>query len=283
MNTQTLVAVYDTAAHAEAAVRDLRAANVPVEAIKQHAKNGAMSGSRTTSTPTQQQGFWASLFGAEPDHDTTVYDRSIESGSTVVTVKADLDRYDRVSAILEKHNPIDLDERVAQYGSSETRTTRTTTAPAMGARGTATAATDRGTIQLAADSLSVGKRAVSGGTTRIRKYVVEIPVQEQVSLHGEKVTIQRHPVNDGRPVGNASFADETIEMTETKEEAVVSKTAHVTEEIGLRKEASDRVETVKDTVRREEAKVEKVPGGKTEGTRTSGTSSTKPPRPDQRG
>jgi uncharacterized protein (TIGR02271 family) len=278
MNTQTFVAVYDTAAHADAAVRDLRSANVPAEAITQHAKNDAMS-DFTSSVPAQEQGFWARLFGAEPDDDTTVYDRSIESGSTLVTVKAGADQYDRVSAILEKHNPIDLDERAAQYGSLET----TTTAQAMGAPGTPAAMTDGGAIQLAEESLSVGKRAVSGGTTRIRKYVVETPVEEQVNLHSEKVTIERRPVTGVRPVGDASFADKTIEMTEMSEEAVVSKTARVTEEISLRKEARDRVETVKDTVRREEAKVEKVPGETTETTHTSGSPSATPPRPAERG
>jgi uncharacterized protein (TIGR02271 family) len=277
MNTQTFVAVYDTAAHADAAVRDLRSANVPAEAITQHAKNEALS-DFTGSAPAQEQGFWASLFGAEPHDDTTVYDRSIESGSAVVTVRAGADQYDRVIAILEKHNPIDLDERAAQYGSLET----TTTAPAMGAPGTAAPMTDGGAIQLAEESLSVGKRAVSGGTTRIRKYVVETPVEKQVNLHSEKVTIERRPVTEDRPVGDVSFADKTIEMTEISEEAVVSKTARVTEEIGLRKEASDRVETVRDTVRREEAKVEKVPGG-TETTRTSGVSSATPPRPADHG
>ena len=52
---------------------------------------------------------------------------------------------------------------------------------------------------------------------------------------------------------------------------------------GLFKEASDRVETIKDTVRREEAQVEKLPGGKSEPTRTSGVSSATPPRPADRG
>ena len=96
------------------------------------------------------------------------------------------------------------------------------------------------------------------------------------------MTIERRPVSDNRPLDNASFADKTIEMTETSEEAVVSKTARVTEEIGLRKEASDRVETIKDTVRREEAEVEKV-AGETETTRTSGISSATPLRPAERG
>ena len=279
MTLQTLVAVFDTAAHADAAVSDLRSANVPEEAIMRHAKSGAISGAGTSSASAQEQGFWATLFGTEADN-TTVYDRSIESGSTVVTVKAGSDQYDRISAILEQHNPIDLDERSAEH-ASETTTARTTS-PVLNSRDALAPAKDGDTIQLAAESLSVGKRAVSGGTTRIRKYVVETPVEEQVNLHSERVTIERRPVSDGRPLDNASFTDKTIEMTETSEEAVVSKTARVTEEIGLRKEASDRVETIKDTVRREEAEVEKV-AGETETTRASGISSATPLRPAERG
>jgi Domain of unknown function (DUF2382) len=58
---------------------------------------------------------------------------------------------------------------------------------------------------------------------------VENPVEEQVTLQGEKITIDRRPVTGGQPV--AEFTDKTIEMTETNEEAVVSKTARVTEEV----------------------------------------------------
>lgn len=260
MNEQTLVAVYDTAAHADAAVSDLRGAAVPSDFISQHTKNASVSGTTATGAPVHKEGFWANLFGGEPDHDTTLYDRSIETGSTVVTVRVPGDQYDRVSAILERHNPIDLDERASQYGSSTTTTTRTMTAPVMGDQDTAVKPTDDSTLQLSEETLSVGKRAVSGGTTRIRRYVVETPVEEQVTLHSEKVTLDRRPVSDGRPVGNADFTDKMIEMTETSEEAVVSKTARVTEEVSLRKQATDRVETVKDTVRREDVEIEEVPG-----------------------
>jgi hypothetical protein len=175
MNEQTLVAVYDTSEHADAAVRDLKTANVPADAISQHAKSGSNSANMGTTMayPVREPGFWSSLFGGEPDHDTAVYDRSIESGSTVVTVRVPVEHFDRVSAILEKHDPIDLDERATHYGAAETTTSRTTTAPAVGTRGTATTETDGGSLQLAEEGLSVGKRAVSGGTTRIRRYVVE--------------------------------------------------------------------------------------------------------------
>jgi uncharacterized protein (TIGR02271 family) len=251
MTEQTLVAVYDTAAHADAAVRDLKAADVPADAISQHAGT-ATAGATATSTaaPVRETGFWSSLFGGEPDHDTSVYDRSLESGSTVVTVKVPEQHVTRVSDILEKHNPIDLDERASSYGVTETATTTRT--------GT-TAGSEGEKMQLAEETLSVGKRAVNRGTTRIRRYVVETPVQEQVTLRSENVTVDRRPVNDGRPVTGAAFTDKVVEMTETGEEAVVSKTARVKEEVSLRKDATERVETVKDTVRRQEVEVEEVP------------------------
>jgi uncharacterized protein (TIGR02271 family) len=278
MNEQTLVAVYDTAAHADAAVRDLEAANVPADAISRHANSESMQGSAGMGmAPAREQGFWASLFGGEPDHDTAVYDRSIDDGSTVVTVRVPEEQFERVSALLEQHDPVDLDERAGRYGSAGTATISTARPPETGTRAT-TAAADDASIQLAEESLSVGKRAVSGGTTRIRRYVVETPVQEQVTLHGEKVTTERRPVTDGRPVGDADFTEKTIEMTETSEEAVVAKTARVTEEVSLRKDASDRVETVRDTVRRDEVEIEQVPGGPT----TSGMAGATPATPAQR-
>ncbi len=47
-------------------------------------------------------------------------------------------------------------------------------------------------------------------------------VEEQVTLQDETVVIDRRPVTGGQPV--AEFTDKTIEMTETHEEPVVSKT-----------------------------------------------------------
>ena len=126
MPVETIVAIYDTAAQADAAVRDLKAANVPADAISQHADTTTAS---TTAAPAREQGFWASLFGGEPDTDAEVYNRSLQSGSTVVTVKVDERLIAQVTGILEQHDPVDIDERAAGYGLSQTTTTTTTRAP----------------------------------------------------------------------------------------------------------------------------------------------------------
>ena len=277
---ETIVAVFETTAQAEAAVSELKAAGVPASAISQHAGAGAGTMSAGSATPmaapVREQGFWASLFGGEPDHDTTVYDRSLDSGSTVVTVKAPGAHVTSVLDILESHNPIDIDERASGYGLSQTATTGaamgTTTGTTMGATtgttGSAMGSAD--TIKLTEERLAVGKRLINRGGTRIRRFVVETPIEEQVTLHDEKVTLERRPVTDGRPVTDADFSEKTIEMTETAEEAVIAKQAFVTEEIALRKQASERVQTVRDTVRREDVEIEQIPGEAVSTTSTTG-------------
>ena len=218
-----------------------------------------------------EQGFWASLFGGEPDHDTAVYDRSVQGGSSVVTVRVPDEHVARVMQILETHNPVDIDERASSYGLTQT-TTATALPAAAPVRPAATAA-GAGTIQLAEEQIAVGKRVVNRGGTRIRRFVVETPVEQQVTLHEEKVSVERRPVTDGRPATD-SFSEKVVEVTATAEEAVVGKTARVVEEVALRKEAVDRVETVRDTVRKEEVEIEQVPGE----TVTSGTTVPVTPR-----
>ena len=284
MTDETIVAIYDTPAHAELAAADLRQAGVPGDAIDVHA-DAPMTGASTQAAPGREQGFWSSVFGGEPDPDTAVCARSLASGSTVVTVKTPATHVARVMEILESHKPIDIDERATGYGL--TKTTTTTTQPMAAAMPvaaptaavmptTARSTDDAGMIQLSEETLAVGKRVVNRGGTRIRRFVVETPVEESVSLHSERVVLERHPVTDGRAPTD-SFSDKTIEMTEMAEEAVVSKTARVVEEIGLRKESSDRVETVRDTVRKEGVEVVQVPGAAT--TTTTNGPAAKPGTP----
>jgi len=287
MTEETIVAMYDTPAHAEAAIRDLKAADVPPNAISRHAQSGTAGG--TTSAPAREPGFWSSLFGGE-SADSAVYDRSVASGSTVVTVKVPEQHKSRVVEILERHDPIDFDDRAASYGTTQTTTTTTTAAAPILAPvakaplpKAAVAATGDDTIKVMEERLVVGKRAVNQGGARVRSYVVETPVEEQVSLHSETVRVERRPVTDGRLVTDADFGERSVEMRSSSEEAVVGKEARVVEEISLHKEASDRVETVHDTVRSTKVDVEQVPAAEATTTTTTTAATTKlaaaPPLP----
>ncbi len=144
------------------------------------------------------------------------------------------------------------------HPENETRATTGMTG-ATAARSAATAGTAQSgeAIPIVEERLTVGKRAVNRGRVRVRSYVVETQVEEQVALRQEHVDVERRTVN--RPVTTADealFAERTIEATETSEEAVVAKEARVVEELVVRKDAEERVQTVRDTVRRTEVEVE---------------------------
>jgi Domain of unknown function (DUF2382) len=197
MNEEIIVAVYDTEAHAAAAVRDLEAAHVPQVAISRHAGTKSASGAAISSANSDEgQGFWSSLFGGEPDHDTAVYDRSLESGSSVVTVRVPDEHVDGVTRILERHQPIDIDERAASLGLGANRTFAAA-ADTQRSRETALPNGGEEVIALSEEQLRVGKRLVNRGTTHIRRFVVETPVEENVTLHTERVSIDRRPASAG--------------------------------------------------------------------------------------
>jgi uncharacterized protein (TIGR02271 family) len=119
----------------------------------------------------------------------------------------------------------------------------------------APSATQDEVIPLAEEQLEVGKRTLDRGTTRVRRYVVEKPVEQDVTLRGERVTIERRRPVEGTAAAGGAFEERTVEVRETEEVPVVEKTARVAEEVAIRKEATERTETVKDTVRREEVEV----------------------------
>ena len=143
-------------------------------------------------------------------------------------------------------------------GTASSRTTSEQVGMAGGDQGrTGSMAEGSEAIPVMEETLRVGKRDVGGGRVRVRSYVVETPVEEQVNLRRETVDVERRAVD--RPVTDADrlFQDRTIEATETSEEAVIGKEARVKEEVLLRKEAEERTETVRDTVRHPEVEVER--------------------------
>jgi len=126
----------------------------------------------------------------------------------------------------------------------------------QGAREAGFAGREDETIPVVEERLRVGKRDVSLGRVRVRSYVVEEPVEADVTLRQERVEVERRPTDRPLEAGEEAFVDRTLEAEERTEEAVVGKETRVTEEIGLRRESDQRTETVSDTVRHTEVEVE---------------------------
>jgi stress response protein YsnF len=109
-------------------------------------------------------------------------------------------------------------------------------------------------VAIGEEVLNVGTRTIPGKTTRIRRVVVESPVQQDVTLHTETVVVERRRPMSGS--GQDVLTEVTVEMSDTNEVPVVSKAVHLVEEVLLRKEVTARTETIRDTVRRDTLEIE---------------------------
>ncbi len=277
MTQETIVVVFDTAARAGEAVEALEAAGVPAAAIERHAAGAAASRAAGATGTASSVGFWTRLFADQTTAEQNiVYERVTQAGGEVLTVALqDAERDgDRVMDILEQHHPVDVHERAATYAVSAQPPGA---ASAVGAP-VSTPASEQ-VIQLSEEALAVGKRTVERGTTRVRRFVTSQAVKEDVTLRDEIVSVHRRLVTDGIRVGADAFTDRVIEMTESREEVVVAKTARVAEEVIVHKEVQEHVETVHENLRREELEVTKMPAAPTAGAGRTATDTAIPTFP----
>lgn len=308
--SQTITALYDNHADATAAQSKLLALGIPAGSIK------ILSGTQTTQTSTTttatkpDEGFWGSLKELfMPEEDRYAYNEGLSRGGTMLSVTTDAAHVDRVFDIVEEHGSVDLDEREAtwrkegwsgyQAGSVGSATASTSAlrnpmasevaggATATRAAGATAAVAAHGAAQTGTDyipvveeRLNVGKRMVESGRVRVRSYAVEEAVSENVTLHDETVQVDRRVVDRAvTPGDEALFADKVIEATEMREQAVVSKDARVVGEVGIRKDATQRTETVSDKVRHTEVEVEDGRGNVSRTGTTGTTTETTPRKP----
>ena len=200
--------------------------------------------------------FFSSLTGGDEDAHNS-YAAGVNTGGALLSVKADDDQANSVAALLRQHGARDI-EGGTRNASYEETTDKT--------RGTATTnTTGQTSIPIVEEELVVGKREVDMGGVRVYSHIVERPVSADVSLHNERIDVQRRAVN--RPATAADFqtGSQPIELRATGEEAVVGKTARVVEEVSVGRQGSDRTETINDSVRKTEVDVEELPGAATKG------------------
>jgi uncharacterized protein (TIGR02271 family) len=255
MNYEKIVALFDTAEHAEAASRNLQAADFPGSEISIIDNKTLSAGGRTVSEP----GLWHRLFGRNIEqHEAVVYGRTVESGGTVLTLRVPESDVPRAMGILNAHKVVDIKSRAIEQGLVAPAAIAMAAGASSAASTVGTAISRDQVLRLAEEQLNVGKKMVVEGTTRVRRFVTARPVEAKISLHEEHATVVRRAISDPKFLQDIDWSDRTIEVTETDEQAVVSKSARIAEEVVLSKEGSDREEIIRDTVRRQQAEVERV-------------------------
>lgn len=201
-------------------------------------------------------GLVGSLTGAGlSEADAKAHSEGVSRGGTLVTVRADDAKTGRVEQIMKGGAGSGMGARASMPDNTATQRTSGTGIGTAGASTPHMSGPDE-TIKVVREDLTIGKRAVEHGGVRVTSHVVETPVEEQVSLHEEKVRLERRPVTEGGTVPADAFQERVIEVQAMSEEAVISKEARVVEEIAIRKSVEDRVETVRDTVRETKVEIE---------------------------
>ncbi len=280
----TVVGVYDSYAQAQNAMNELLASGFSRDEVELSPE------SETEATTTKTGGsaignFFRSLFGMdERREERDVYAEAVRRGSCVLTVDADDDEErDRAIEVMNRYDPVDIEERAAQwrsqgwagydenaprYTQSEIDTERQRYAQERNA-GTAPetirqqAREGETRIPVVEEELRVGKREVQRGGVRVYTRVREKPVHETVELRQEHVNVDRRPVDQPASEADlAAFKEGSVELRETAEEPVVSKTARVVEEVVVGKEVTQETQDVNDTVRRTDVDVEQLGASK---------------------
>lgn len=264
--SRTITAMFDSRSEAESARARLSSSGLEAERVRIIDQETGSS----TGGAGGQDGFWASLKDLfMPDEDRHAYGEGIRRGGYMLVAEVEKDDVDRACQLLDQDGSIDFEQRQSEWrnqGWAGYQADRQAGAFGQlgGDRDGASFSNDRSVeeerIPIANEELRVGKREVERGGARVRSYIRETPVHEQVNLREEHVDIERRPVSgefSRTGLADDVFQEREIEMTERAEEAVVSKEARVEEELVVRKTADTHVENIDDTVRHTEVEVDK--------------------------
>ena len=251
---EKVVSVYETTDKAKAALNVLRNSGIDTSDVSLLDRNTIGAG-----IDQQHIGLWRRLFGQNVwEHEADVYGDTLRRGGAVLAVRGPKEHIAKIMSILDAHEPVDVHEHAEKIGTDVPIEAKAlVTAPGATPAGASKAEKEE-VMRLAEEQMNVGKRIFETGTTRIRRFVTERPVEQQVNLHEEHAKVVRKAINDPNYIADIDWSDQEYTVTETAERPVVSKTARVVEEVALGREGSDRTETVRDTVRRQQVEVERV-------------------------
>jgi Domain of unknown function (DUF2382) len=184
MSYQTIVAAFDTAAHAQAAVEALKTGGFHSDDISMFDKS---------RVGMREPGLWNRIFGGGlAQHEADVYSQSLERGGVVLSVRVPDSEVAHATGILDMHRPIDVHDRAVTTGIApaarvEAAAAAIATTPIAAVQTVAVspklAEAHDEVLRLAEEQLQVGKRMVEAGTTRVRRFVTEKDVSADVTLH----------------------------------------------------------------------------------------------------
>ena len=288
MHGQCLIAVYPSPSEAEKALRAAIGSGIPSDSVQ---------------ISRADKPVWEWLFSKRvAEKDKKHYRSHLPEGETALSVLLDgasAEGVDAVEELLERFDPIDMhlemyEEKKAEVpsaASGKESKAESAKAPAPAAAGhdakpepaksghqeAKTAAAhhqpahehDEQIIPLPEEEMTVSAQT-SDRVRRVRTFVVEEPVEKEVSLSDERLIIEKRAATSHDA---DEPAERIYEFHERHDEPLIEKTLRVGEELVVRKEAMRHTERVHGTVRRTKAEIEKEVGAQLSPSSSSPSSS----------
>ncbi len=145
-----------------------------------------------------------------PHDEAVTYREAVRQGHYVVSAEVDDDRTDKVAEIMrDPEGGVDINSYEQDYRTRDTYNddldTYGTGSPAYGGTLSRPGTVEDGnTVDWPKERLSVGKRDIDRGTTHVRTYVQEVPVEERIRLREEHVSVDSPGHGRARCDGNGS-------------------------------------------------------------------------------
>lgn len=267
-----VVAVFDEYNEAQSTVNELLVAGFNKNEVRLSAEEeGASARLKEDREPEGGlKGFFNRLFGTDDRDDIRLYDEAVRHGNYVVTAIASTDeKSELASEVMSHHHPLDLDERSSEWLGSDAQESGGVSAAQPLFQSDQSRSTDESqsteesrSIPVIEEEVKIGKREVQRGGVRIFQRVSEVPIEEDITLREEQITVERIPVD--KVATNAdlgAFKEGSTELRELSEEAVISKQARVVEEVHVGKQVTQRKEKIRETARRTDVEVERTGAG----------------------
>jgi stress response protein YsnF len=211
-----------------------------------------------------------------PDNRAQLYAETLRRGGAVVAAHTDDNAANQIATDLDRFGSLDLeaaesrwraagwdgyDMNAAPYAADLCADEQAALRRESGLEtATGTPGAQGQAIDVIEEEVQIGKREVSRGGVRVRSFILERPVREQVELREERVEVTREPANEpvAAPAADSTFTEEEFEVTARGEEAVVGKEARVVERVHVGKTAETRTETIEETERRRDVEVSPI-------------------------
>ena len=253
-----VVGVFQKEADAKRAIDDLRDAGFAKDQLGFAMREGGAVTSNLLNDLTS--------LGVPQDR-ATYYNQQYEAGRTVVSVRADGRERDAAS-ILGNYGATGYNDAQSDYydtsmargaaAGTYDNTTNASTYDNAAYAGNRADVTDQDhrSMLLREEQLQAEKQRVQAGEVRLHKDVVTEQRNIDVPVTHEEVYVEQHAVNpqvSDAPIGQG----ESIRVPVSEEQVNVTKNTVTTGEVEIGKRAVTENQRVSDTVRREEARIER--------------------------